>query len=75
MKAILGHRYRHYKGNEYIVLHIARHSETLEEMVIYEAQYNTPDFGTKALWVRPRAMFEEEIKVDGKLIDRFSNIS
>ena len=75
MKAIKDHRYRHYKGKEYIVLSIARHSETLEEMVIYEALYNSLDFGNHATWVRPRNMFEEQVEVEGKVIDRFTDIS
>jgi hypothetical protein len=73
MKAEIGKRYRHYKGNEYIVLGIARHSETLEEMVVYEAQYIT-EFGPRSLWVRPRAMFEEFILMDGKEVERFTQI-
>jgi len=71
MKAVVGNKYKHYKGKEYIVLNIANHSETLEELVIYEAQYTSEDFGDKAIWARPRAMFEEEIEIDGKNIHRF----
>ena len=62
-------RYRHYKGNEYIVLGIARHSETEEELVVYRQ-----DYGEKSLWVRPRAMFEETVEVDGQQIARFSYV-
>ena len=61
--------YRHFKGNIYRVLHIAKHSETLEEMVVYQAMY-----GEKGVWVRPKAMFEEVIERDGKMIRRFSLI-
>ena len=46
--------YRHFKGNVYRVLHIAKHSETLEEMVVYQAMY-----GDRDIWVWPKAMFEE----------------
>lgn len=60
-------RYRHYKGNEYIVLGIARHSETEEELVVYR-----PDYGDRGLWVRPRAMFEEQVEVNGRLVPRFA---
>lgn len=63
-------RYRHFKGAEYEVLGIARHSETMEEMVVYRALY-----GERGLWVRPRAMFLEEVEVDGKLRPRFSRIA
>ena len=62
-------RYRHFKGNEYEVLHIARHSETLEEMVVYRALY-----GERGVWVRPKAMFCEEITRDGKTFKRFEKI-
>lgn len=60
-------RYRHYKGNEYRVLGIARHSETLEPLVVYEALY-----GERGLWVRPAVMFTETIDVGGKRMPRFS---
>lgn len=63
-------RYRHFKGAEYEVVGIARHSETLEELVIYR-----PLYGEMGLWVRPRAMFLEEVEVDGKLRPRFSRIT
>jgi hypothetical protein len=59
-------RYRHYKGNEYTVLDVARHSETLEELVVYRAEY-----GERGLWVRPAAMFQETVLVDGKSTPRF----
>ena len=62
--------YRHFKGNIYRVLHIAKHSETLEDMVVYQAMY-----GERGVWVRPLSMFEEEIERDGKTIRRFSPIS
>ena len=62
--------YRHFKGNIYRVLHIAKHSETLEDMVVYQAMY-----GERGIWVRPKAMFEEVIERDGKTIRRFSPIS
>jgi len=59
-------RYRHYKGNEYEVIGIARHSETLEELVVYRALY-----GDHGLWVRPRKMFGESVMADGKSVPRF----
>jgi hypothetical protein len=64
---IVGGRYRHYKGNEYTVLGVARHSETLEEMVIYRAEY-----GERGVWVRPKEMFLEEVSVAGKTVFRFA---
>ena len=62
--------YRHYKGNTYEVVGFAKHSETLEEMVIYKALYD--GFGT---WVRPLSMWENLIELDGKTVKRFEYIS
>ena len=59
-------RYRHYKGHEYEVLGVARHSETEEEYVVYRALY-----GDRGLWIRPTAMFEELVVVEGKHVPRF----
>jgi hypothetical protein len=60
-------KYRHYKGKEYEVIGIAKHSETLEELVVYRALYDE-----QQIWVRSLKMFLEEIEVDGKKIPRFS---
>ena len=62
-------RYRHYKGNEYRVLGLARHSETLEPLVVYEALY-----GERGLWVRPAAMFTETIYFAGQPVPRFARL-
>jgi hypothetical protein len=62
--------YRHYKGNLYEVLGVARHSETEEPMVVYRALY-----GDSGLWVRPLAMFEETVLVDGQPVPRFAPVS
>lgn len=59
-------RYRHYKGNEYIVIGVARHSESLEELVVYRQ-----DYGDHGLWVRPLPMFLETVEVDGEKVPRF----
>lgn len=67
-------RYKHYKGNNYEVIGIARHSETLEEMVVYRALYNSPEFGKNQLWVRSKKMFLEKVIVDGKKVPRFEFI-
>lgn len=64
-------RYRHYKGNEYNVLAVAKHSETLEDYVVYEALYENEVSKT---WIRPLKMFLEKIEKDGELIDRFKFI-
>ncbi|MFC3606516.1 DUF1653 domain-containing protein [Stutzerimonas tarimensis] len=60
-------RYRHYKGPEYRVFAVARHSETEEDLVFYQALYG--DFG---LWVRPLAMFAETVEVEGEVVPRFA---
>lgn len=58
--------YKHYSGKMYQVLAVARHSETLEEVVVYQALYN--DYG---YWVRPLSMFKETVTVDGQEVPRF----
>ena len=58
--------YRHFKGNMYKVLYTAKHSETMEDMVVYQALY-----GDMGIWVCPRHMFCEEIVRDGKTFVRF----
>jgi hypothetical protein len=62
--------YRHYKGNMYEVVGTVRHSETLEPMTLYRALY-----GEHGLWVRPAAMFEEEVVMDGATQPRFAKIT
>lgn len=59
-------RYRHFKGNEYEVIGVARHSETLEDMVVYRALY-----GDGGLWVRPAAMWSETVEKGGYRGPRF----
>lgn len=66
---IIPGRYRHFKGGEYEVLYLARHSETLEEMVVYRALY-----GERGIWVRPAAMWNETVERDGKTFRRFTKI-
>ncbi len=58
--------YRHYKGNKYEVTGIAKHSETLEEMVVYKALY-----GSGEMWVRPLYMWDEDVEYNGKTVKRF----
>jgi hypothetical protein len=60
--------YRHYKGKEYRVIGVAKHSETLEDLVVYETLYVND---VSRLWVRPRSMFEESVMVDGERVPRF----
>ena len=61
--------YRHFKGNEYRLLYLARHSETLEPMVVYQALY-----GDKGVWVRPLSMWDETVERDGAVYKRFTYI-
>ena len=70
MNKIKKGKYRHYKGKEYEVVGVARHSETLEEMVVYQALYNSEEFGDKSMWVRPKDMFSEKIKIGDREVER-----
>ena len=62
-------KYRHFKGNEYEVLFIAHHSESLEDMVVYRALYGDGD-----VWVRPASMWNETVSRDGVTVKRFEYI-
>ncbi|MBQ1283419.1 MAG: DUF1653 domain-containing protein [Clostridia bacterium] len=62
-------KYRHFKGNQYEVIGIAKHSETLAEMVVYRALY-----GDGEIWVRPAEMWNETVERDGKVFKRFEYI-
>ena len=62
-------KYRHFKGNEYEVLAVARHSETDEKMVVYKALY-----GEGEIWVRPLSMWDETVNRDGESFKRFTYI-
>lgn len=67
-----GQLYKHYKTQKlYKVIGVAKHSETLEDLVIYEAQYDNP---TSKLWARPLKMFTEEVEKDGKKMPRFQKV-
>lgn len=69
MEEIRPGRYRHFKGNEYQVLCTARHSETLEELVVYRALY-----GERGVWVRPARMWGERVERDGYAGPRFQYV-
>lgn len=69
-KIEIGKKYRHFKGKEYLVLHVAKHSETLENMVVYQALY-----GERGVWVRPLSMFLEKVEVNGEMVNRFELMS
>ncbi len=74
MKKIKPGKYRHYKGKFYQVIGLAINSETLEEMVIYQALYYSKKFGKNALWVRPKKEFLEKIMLKGRKVPRFRYI-
>lgn len=61
-------KYRHYKGGMYRVLDTVKHSETLEDLVLYETLYDNP---RSKLWVRPLKMFSEKVEVNGRMVPRF----
>lgn len=73
-KLEIGAIYKHYKGNNYEVVGVVRHSETLEELVLYKALYDHPKFGKNSLWVRPKEMFLKNVIVNGEEIERFKKI-
>jgi hypothetical protein len=68
---VIGGLYQHYKGKNYIVRDLARHSETLEWLVVYECLYENPE---AKIWVRPMKMFLETVTIDGTTIPRFKYI-
>ncbi|WP_375177221.1 DUF1653 domain-containing protein [Marinobacter mobilis] len=68
-KTLAAGRYRHYKGRDYEVIGLARHSETEEPLVVYRCLY-----GDHSLWVRPLAMFTETVEVAGEQVPRFAYV-
>lgn len=68
---IVGGLYQHYKGKNYRLIHLGKHSETLEWMIVYECLYDNPE---GSIWVRPLSMFVETVEVNGKIIPRFKYI-
>ena len=68
---VVGGIYQHYKGMNYRILNLAKHSETLEWYVVYECLYDNSE---ASLWVRPMSMFMETVEVDGKLTPRFKYV-
>ena len=69
MKDVKLGKYRHFKGNEYELIGVAHHSESLEDYAVYRALY-----GDGELWIRPLSMFFEKVERDGKIFDRFTYI-
>ena len=75
MDSIKPGRYRHYNSKDYQVIGIGRHSETLEEMVVYQALYDSKEFGDQALWVRPKELFLKPTIIEGKETEHFKYIN
>lgn len=73
----IGDKYRHYKNKNHIyeIIGIAKHSETLEELVVYKALYESEEFGKDSIWARPKEMFLGNVIVSGKEIKRFEKIN
>lgn len=67
-------RYKHFKGNEYKVIGVGRHSETLEKLVVYQALYDNEIYGNNAIWVRPLSLFLARKNVKGKEVPAFEYI-
>lgn len=65
--------YQHFKGGKYLVLGIAKHSETLEDMVVYINLYENTR-SNQNMWVRPLSMFEDQKELDGKMVNRFTYV-
>lgn len=63
--------FRHYKGKEYKIVTVGRHSEDLQLYVVYEGLYDCPEFGERPVWIRPLDMFLEKVVIDGKEMPRF----
>jgi len=67
--------YKHYKGNNYRIIGIAKHSDTLEDMVVYQWLYNSPEFWPNPLRTKEKKLFEQMVEIDGKQVPRFTYIS
>jgi len=75
MKIEVGQKYKHYKTkNVYEIFAVGRSSETLEEMVVYRGLYDSLEFGNNPIWIRPKKMFCEKVKINGKEVNRFELI-
>ena len=66
MEIKIGAKYKHFKGNEYRVIGVAKHSETLEELVVYQGLYEGGE-----MWARPKNLFLEKVDINGEMVPRF----
>ncbi|NTV44160.1 MAG: DUF1653 domain-containing protein [Candidatus Yonathbacteria bacterium] len=67
--------YRHFKGKEYDIIGVGRHSETMEELVFYRARYDSEEFGPRPLWARPIASFLETVQTPNGEVKRFTKMN
>ncbi len=67
--------YQHFKGNKYKIIGTGRHSETLEEYVVYQPLYESTKLNKGEFWIRPKAMFEDTVTRDGKTMKRFTLVT
>jgi len=74
MKAEVGTAYRHYKGQFYTVIAVGYHADDTSEQVVYQAEYDSPEFGNQAIWVRNKEEFEGSTAVNGKQTERFTEV-
>lgn len=70
-----GQKYRHYKGKMYEIIALGRDSDTTEEVVVYRALYDSPEYGNNSVWVRARKEFVRDVVVDGVQRRRFEEVS
>jgi hypothetical protein len=76
MKAKVGKRYKHYKGGEHTVLALGRlESDPSQVYVVYRAEYKAPGYEKGCVWLRPVTTFEEQVVINGMLVDRFTELS
>lgn len=74
MSEIKKGKYKHFKGKEYEVIGTATDSDTLEEVVVYKALYESKEHGKDAMWVRPKSQFLECVVIEGKAVPRFKHL-
>ncbi|MCX6789208.1 MAG: DUF1653 domain-containing protein [Candidatus Gribaldobacteria bacterium] len=68
-------KYQNYKGNFYEVLGVAKHTETMEDFVVYKSLYDSPEFPIGSIWLRPKEMFFGQVEVNGQKVPRFKFMS
>jgi len=72
-QVIPGKKYKHFKGDTYVIIGLAHHSETLEPLVVYQGLYDSEEWGPNPIWVRPLSMFFDYKEIKGKKVPRFKS--